>query len=260
MRQSLSLTIPQPCHQSWAAMTPAAAGRHCSACATTVVDFTLKTDAEILAFLAGAARGRTCGRFAAGQLARPLQRAVPVAPTGRWRAWVAAAVAVWGLREGGGEVAKAQVSTEQHNRPAASEPKTSPVVAVTPFELVLRGVVRDSATHDGLPGVTVLIKGTVIGISTAADGSYELAVPAAQWQAGHRTIRFSSIGFVTQEVPLTSDSSVPVTIDIILHPDHQAFGEVVMMGGLHYRRPWPWHPRALFNWSRYWLTRTFQRS
>ena len=93
MRQPVSLTIPQPCHQSWSAMTPATAGRHCAACEKTVVDFTLKTDAEILAFLAGAARGRTCGRFTAGQLERPLQRPAPAAPSGRWRAWLAAAVA-----------------------------------------------------------------------------------------------------------------------------------------------------------------------
>ena len=89
-----TLTIPQPCHESWAAMSPTATGRHCAACAKTVVDFTLKTDAEILAHLAGAAPGRTCGRFAAGQLERPLQRAAPVAPAARWRAWLAAIVSV----------------------------------------------------------------------------------------------------------------------------------------------------------------------
>ena len=79
-------------------MSPVANGRHCAACQKTVVDFTLKTDAEILAHLARAANGPTCGRFAAGQLERPLQRAAPAAPT-RWQVWLAAAVAVWGLRE-----------------------------------------------------------------------------------------------------------------------------------------------------------------
>ena len=81
MRSHVSLTIPQPCHQSWAVMTPAAVGRHCAACEKTVVDFTLKTDAEILAFLAGAVSDHTCGRFAAGQLERPLRRAAPAVPT-----------------------------------------------------------------------------------------------------------------------------------------------------------------------------------
>ncbi|GAB3292168.1 hypothetical protein ACFQT0_07390 [Hymenobacter humi] len=85
MHPAVTLSIPQPCHQSWAVMTPTASGRHCAACQKIVVDFTLKTDAEILAYLAGAANGRPGGRFAAGQLERPLQRAAPAAPT-RWRA------------------------------------------------------------------------------------------------------------------------------------------------------------------------------
>ena len=116
MRPITSLAIPQPCHESWAAMSPTAPGRHCAACAQTVVDFTLKTDAEILVYLAGAASGRTCGRFAAGQLERPLQRAIPVAPAARWRAWLAAIAALWAVREGIGAEAKAQAATEWRAR------------------------------------------------------------------------------------------------------------------------------------------------
>ena len=55
-------------------MTPAGPGRHCAACAKTVVDFTQQTDAEILAYLARA-KGTSCGRIRADQLVRPLQRA-----------------------------------------------------------------------------------------------------------------------------------------------------------------------------------------
>ena len=112
-------------------MTPATAGRHCAACEKTVVDFTLKTDAEILAFLAGAVSGRTCGRFAAGQLERPLQRAVLAAPT-RWRAWLAAAVAVWGLREGSSAAAHAQAAPAEWRARywGGPVPATPPVEAV----------------------------------------------------------------------------------------------------------------------------------
>ena len=76
-------------------MTPTPTGRHCAACQKTVVDFTQKTDAEILAYLAGAA-GPACGRFRAGQLARPLQVATPGGAAPRWRAWLAALVAAGG--------------------------------------------------------------------------------------------------------------------------------------------------------------------
>ena len=116
VRPVTSLHVPQPCAQNWDAMLPTATGRHCAACAKTVVDFTLKTDAEILAYLARTAGGRTCGRFAAGQLARPLQRAVPVAPAARWRAWLAAVVAVWAVRESAATEANAQTVIEWRAR------------------------------------------------------------------------------------------------------------------------------------------------
>ena len=135
MRRSVSLSIPQPCHENWAAMTPAAAGRHCAACAHTVVDFTQKTDTEILAYLAGAASGRTCGRFAAGQLERPLQRAVLAAPTARWGTWLAAAVAVWGLREAVSVPAKAQAPAEWRARYWGGPGPAQPPTEEKPFPL-----------------------------------------------------------------------------------------------------------------------------
>jgi hypothetical protein len=238
-------------------MPPTATGRHCATCAQTVVDFTLKTDAEILAHLARAAGGRTCGRFAAGQLERPLQRAAPAAPTGRWRAWVAAAVAVWGLRETLSETTKAQAAPQQlvktglptavHLLPAPPAPMAAP--------LVLRGVVVDEH-HHGLPGVTVLLKGTVIGISTAADGMFELPVPAAQASVAF-TLVVSSIGFVTDERVL-APGAVPTAMQIVLREDGQQISGIVVVPAI--APPAPWHPRRLYYWGKYWVLRPSRRS
>ena len=306
MRSITTLHIPQPCHESWDAMSPTATGRHCAACAKTVVDFTLKTDAEILAHLAGAAVGRTCGRFAAGQLERPLQRAAPVAPAARWRAWLAAAVSVWAVREGLGTEAKAQTATEWRARywggpvPAAPPTETpeapattvplkarKPVVAAPPppiaqhfvvgvaisavsvaachdaaavAPLVLRGLITDVATSQGLPGVTVLIKGTTTRISTAFDGSYELPVPAQLANAPALTISVSSVGFMTQERALTNRTAAEKQ-NVQLKADNRMLGEVVICR-LPPRKlpPAPWHPRAFYSWGKYWLTRPFRHN
>jgi len=70
------------------------------------------------------------------------------------------------------------------------------------------GRVTDQKTGEGLPGVTVLVKGTTNGTSTNADGSFTLAVP----QAG-ATLVFSSIGMNSVERPVGSETkfSVPLT-------------------------------------------------
>lgn len=107
-RRAASLHIPAPCTQSWAAMTPTGPGRHCAACQKTVVDFTSKTDAELLAYFQQAAGERTCGRFRAGQLSRALRPALPVARPPHWQLWLAgllvAALAVQGCQTTTGEV------------------------------------------------------------------------------------------------------------------------------------------------------------
>jgi TonB-linked SusC/RagA family outer membrane protein len=91
----------------------------------------------------------------------------------------------------------------------------------------ISGRVLDASSGQGLPGVTVLVKGTTNGASTNADGSYTLNV-----QADATTLVFSSIGYVTVERPIGSASIVNVT----LNNDTKTLGEVVITGGLGLQR------------------------
>ena len=76
----MKISIPEPCHEDWTAMTPRERGRHCASCAKTVVDFTAMTDAEVVGYLRGAS-GETCGRVRPTQLDRRLA-GPPVLPVG----------------------------------------------------------------------------------------------------------------------------------------------------------------------------------
>ena len=78
-----------------------------------------------------------------------------------------------------------------------------------------------AANGDGLPGVTVLVKGTVTGTSTGADGSFSLNVPA------NSVLVFSSVGFVRQEVPVTGATT---SLAIRMADDTQSLNEVVVVG------------------------------
>ncbi|MGI4741340.1 MAG: SusC/RagA family TonB-linked outer membrane protein [Janthinobacterium lividum] len=53
----------------------------------------------------------------------------------------------------------------------------------------------------GLPGVTVVVRGTILGSSTGSDGSFMLNVPP------NSTLVFSSVGFVRQKVAVNSTTS-----------------------------------------------------
>ncbi|WP_188558719.1 SusC/RagA family TonB-linked outer membrane protein [Hymenobacter glacieicola] len=78
----------------------------------------------------------------------------------------------------------------------------------------------------GMPGVTVLEKGTSNGATTDADGRYSLSV------ADNATLSFSFVGYLTQEVPVSGRTSV----NISLAPDSKALNEVVVVGYLTQNR------------------------
>jgi TonB-linked SusC/RagA family outer membrane protein len=93
------------------------------------------------------------------------------------------------------------------------------VVQVYAQTRTISGRVTDRSTGEGLPGVTVLVKGTNNGISTNSDGTYTLTVPSEG-----ATLVISSIGFSTVERAVGSDNQ----IDIGLANDSKQLSEVVV--------------------------------
>ncbi len=77
------------------------------------------------------------------------------------------------------------------------------------------------ANGEGLPGVTVLVKGTSIGTTTGADGSFSLSVPE------NSTLVFSFVGFTRQEIAVTGATTA---LTVTMTEDKQALGEVVVVG------------------------------
>ena len=94
---------------------------------------------------------------------------------------------------------------------------TSPRAADTP----VTGRITDE-NGSGIPGVTVLVKGTTNGTQTDSDGRYSIVAP------GNATLVFSFVGYATQQVAVGGRSSV----DTKLVVDTQGLNEVVVVGYL----------------------------
>lgn len=84
----------------------------------------------------------------------------------------------------------------------------------------VRGQVNDDK-NEGLPGVSVVVKGTQTGTVTDANGRYSINMPN---RGG--TLTFSFIGYVSQEVPVSGRS----TVDVKLVTDVKSLSEVVVVG------------------------------
>ncbi|MDF7812897.1 TonB-dependent receptor [Hymenobacter sp. YC55] len=86
----------------------------------------------------------------------------------------------------------------------------------------ISGVVK-SEKGEGLPGVTVVVKGSTAGASTNSDGTFLITLPATETNP---TIRVSYIGYVSQDIPVGGKEQVNVT----LLEDTQTLKDVVVIG------------------------------
>jgi TonB-dependent starch-binding outer membrane protein SusC len=94
-----------------------------------------------------------------------------------------------------------------------------PLVAVR-INATVTGRVTDEK-GEGLPGVSVILKGTTTGTATDVNGGYSLNVPDLTG-----TLVFSFVGYLTQEIPLNNRE----TVDVSLAPDVKTLSEVVVIG------------------------------
>lgn len=100
-----------------------------------------------------------------------------------------------------------------------------PLLAISATQVVaqtrtISGRVNDRTTGEGLPGVTVLVKGTTNGVSTNSDGTFTLSAPNSA-----TTLSLSSVGYLSVEIPITDG---PITAS--LSPDSKQLSEVVVTG------------------------------
>ncbi|WKN30361.1 SusC/RagA family TonB-linked outer membrane protein [Porifericola rhodea] len=112
---------------------------------------------------------------------------------------------------------------ENVNKPNAPAMLTSAGAKITPIimQQTITGRVTDGDSGDGLPGVSILAKGTTTGTVTDMNGDYRLTVAD-----DITTLVFSSIGYTTEEVEIGNRS----TINIQMMPDIQSLSEVVVVG------------------------------
>jgi len=92
--------------------------------------------------------------------------------------------------------------------------------AISTQERNITGTVSDE-TGQPLPGATIQIKGTSIGITTDFDGNFSIEVPDED-----AVLVVSYLGYATQEVSTTGKSN----LDIQLQPDASQLEEVLVVG------------------------------
>ena len=81
------------------------------------------------------------------------------------------------------------------------------------------GVVTDAAEGKPLPGVRVFVNKTSVGTVTDAKGVFQLSVPAH-----HKMLTFASIGYITQELPVSS------TMNVQMRTNEKVLDQAIVIG------------------------------
>ncbi len=115
-------------------------------------------------------------------------------------------------------VLKKESAIKEHDR-YSDAPLLQEPVPVVPVQVV-RGKVTDER-GEGLPGVSVLLKGTQRGTVTDREGNFSLEVPDE-----HAVLVFSFVGYVGREVTVGDRTSVEISLEV----DQKSLEEVVVIG------------------------------
>lgn len=91
-------------------------------------------------------------------------------------------------------------------------------------QTTISGKVTDAASGDPLPGVNIVVKGTVLGTVTGNDGGFSLKVNSSP----PLTLSITYVGFKSQDVDVTESASA---LDIKLEEETSALTEIVVKGG-----------------------------
>ena len=92
-------------------------------------------------------------------------------------------------------------------------------VSLSAQNMRVTGTVKDASTGEGIPFASVVVKGTMTGTSTDANGAFTLNAPA------NATLEFSAVGYVLVDEPVGGRGVINVSLD----PDSESLDESIIV-------------------------------
>lgn len=226
MKNKLTISIPNTCHEKWQNFTQTATGKMCGTCDTVVVDFTTMTDSDIIKFFIQR-QAHTCGRFRPDQL-----RSYAIIPPVKVHlgytllkaglfsmlmALIAKPAVAAGFTEKGKMAVPHQTELATHLEQSRADDNAH----------IVEGVVKSVEDNQPIAGVNVYQKGTVEGTVTDIDGRFQFPTKLNPGDV----LVFSFIGFETYEYKVAEQQAETLAIQLDLQLDVQMLGAVMVEHG-----------------------------
>jgi hypothetical protein len=229
------VVIKNPCKVKWETLPSRGCERFCSYCQHEVFDLTTKSNEEIVALVMNKS-GKLCGKLANRQVRKVIFQDQPKKGFIR-----AVCVFLFGFasvtQASDSNTSKEKEGIEQQVYFSFDDFVQVEGHLVNYQDSTVRysGIVLDSGTNQPLADVAVVIKGTEFVTTTDKNGAFDLTIVQNRLLSAKPTLMFSYIGYANQEVELTPETKVNITIE--LRPEEMWIGEVFV----------PWYQR--FWWT-----------
>lgn len=220
MHNLKSISITQPCHQSWQNMNPVKNGRHCNQCSKMVMDFTKMSNDEILIYLS--MHQSVCGRFDDLQLAGINRRLsaddrIPIPAKIKGWALVMSLLGSVSFLNACAQVPAPVVQTVVAIKQAVCGKPTLGKVEVS---RTIRGQVTDERGVP-VPGATISLQSLDYHITTDINGHFMMEVPYSV-----KEFMVNMIGYEPKLVTVNQNQDLIYNIKV--HLSQQLLGEVVV--------------------------------
>jgi hypothetical protein len=248
--QSVHITIPTPCHESWTNMDATDKGAFCHSCQKEVIDFTIRTDREVVEYLQKYKSG--CGRFRTDQVNANLS--TPKISNGLFK-WKAMLVGLLPILSAQHLFASAPTPPVTDQSSIVDSHKQDTAMSVIDHDIEICGTVVDEK-GEGLIGAAVILvdatgKNSGMGAAVDFDGNYSFLISKELFNSGAHQLKAVSIGYQTKIIRLSRDPSQEYNITMAVIDRVLTGDMIVVAGGFRSRKLTPAQK------IKYWFRRTF---
>ena len=222
------IVIPKPCSENWNNMSTSEQGKFCQNCQKNVVDFTQKSDKEVLNILAKS-KGNVCGRFTKQQLSTPfVDYAAPNRMSfGQRAAGVLLATSLFAVGAEAQTINKPIIQKDN----ATQKPENQPVANTY---LRIKGKVVD-VNNETFIYANVTVEGFKIGAQTDIDGNFNMIIPYSTFSAKQKSIKIA-VNYMgckpfSKEIDITNrQKDVQVECNIVaLEQEYYVTGDIAIV-------------------------------
>ncbi len=209
------ITIPKPCQEDWNKMTATEKGRFCNSCKKEVIDFTNLYASKISKKIFR--EENLCGRFKQAQI----NKEINIAKKSSFPKVVASFVLVSSMLTESPIFSQVKKDTTE-----VCNAKQVKGIAKKYFLtncITIKGEVKDES--GGLPGASILLKGTNKGTQTDFDGNFSIKIPNKKGNSPILVISY--LGYKTREINITTLNK---SLNIFLEEEKAEKVETVIVG------------------------------